>query len=319
MADNNDELRNQVRSQMEAIDNGEEPQAIVEKTDETETEQVTDNSSPSPENETGKDKDKEASQKTDEKPEGDEAENKEAGGKKQTKYERGKERLEKIRQDAEQAKKEAREARDAAERLKAEVERKIAESGQRNDAGRFSVQDLSRAADYYENEADKAFKDGDIEKFNENIKNSREIRNTARRQATAEYQSAQQKAVSDFQRAYEECAEKVITDHPEYGVEGEACTEMNKILDEFPILSMIPNGFAVAHQVREMRQKSGKADELSAENTKLKAEVERLTKLSALEDGSPTPPSGGENFDKLSPEKKRAKLRAEAERADGIR
>jgi hypothetical protein len=257
--------------------------------------------------------------------------------KKETDYskaKRGRERLEDIRLKAEADKAEARAEREATERARAEFRRELQQSrngGGEQDASRFSAQELSRAADWYESEADKAYDEGDPEKAKSCRANARAIKRTAGQAAQREQQSQYQQSMRGFAESYKATAERVIAENPDLGnPETESFKAMDALLQSEPILTMIPDGFKKGFEILQMRQvagdivalspeqkkaynEAGKAAGLLTKVTELKAEVDRLTNLTSLEKGSPAPLGKSDNVSSLPLERQRAILRARAE------
>lgn len=259
-----------------------------------------------------------------EEPKGEQADPQES---KYKKAQRGRERLEDIRKQAEADKAEARRLKEEAEKRHAEVKALIDQAvSQRRpqqqtdvtEGGRFTAEEFERAADWHATEAEKAVEAGDLEKYHEHATNAKTLRRASRQVVIQQQQEQQRKAAADFARTYGEHAERIIKDNPDLGIESELSGKMQQLLQEQPILTMIPDGFAKAWEILQLREQAGKAAGLLETNKQLQAEVDRLRKLTSLETGDNSPISPTTDIEKLPLEKQREHFRRQMEKADGF-
>lgn len=78
---------------------------------------------------------------------------------------------------------------------------------------------------------------------------------------------------------------------------------------EHPYLGRIPGGFSKAVQLLTLQQEAGKVKGLLEENSRHKAEIDRLNKLTGLRGGGPSAPAREKSFEELSDAEQEAQLR----------
>jgi hypothetical protein len=226
-------------------------------------------------------------------------------------------RLARNRQEFEEEKARYRQEQEQIKREWAEFKQQhAAQSQSRNgDVGKFDSQSFNRAYLEFRDKAHRLLKEGDIdgaiEQFNWADK--------AQQGAQEAYQAEQQEQQSKFVNEWQNKAREVIKERPTLGdASHEDARAMGELLTQYPVLGMIPDGFKHAAEILTMRKDAAEASGLREENNKLKAEIERLTKL--------TTPAGGKDAAKahssgIRPEdmplhELHMKLKNEAEMAD---
>ena len=134
--------------------------------------------------------------------------------------------------------------------------------------------------------------------------------------AGAQHDAQQQGQQQHIERARHADLSAVIQADPEYGdPKSPKAREMAQFLGEHPFLDMVPDSFSKAKQVLDLRREAGRVKPLTEENTKLKAEVARLTKLTSINGGSPALPAGTKRFEDMTMEQQRDYLRRDAEQS----
>lgn len=140
---------------------------------------------------------------------------------------------------------------------------------------------------------------------------------TAQTQAVATDQTA---AVRErFANDWRSDMETAIRAHPALGQpESADAKELTELLEHEPIFGQIPNGFSRAVEVLKLRREAAQAPGLREQVTTLKSEIERLTKLTQLNGGSPATPAGSKRFEDMSEAEQRDHLQRKAAAADGF-
>ena len=115
------------------------------------------------------------------------------------------------------------------------------------------------------------------------------------------------------ERARNDDLSAVIKADPEYGdPKSEKAREMAKFLGEHPFLDMVPDSFSKAKQVLDLRREAAQVPVWKQKYETAQKEVERLTKLTSINGGSPALPAGTKKFDDMTLDQQRDWLRKDA-------
>lgn len=220
-------------------------------------------------------------------------------------------RLGKSWQQLDQEKSETRQLRDELRQLRTDL---LARQQPPDAAGKFDSKQFERASHEFATRANKLLDNGDIDGAKEQFALADQTRAAAQEAAQAETQHAERQFASDWKAK----ASEVIREVPELG---DGTTELSKgmaeLLQQNPILGHIPDGFKQGYEILKLRHDSAEASGLREENTKLKTEIERLTKLTTPAGGKdPAQHSKTQNLSELPLSEMHARLEREAELAD---
>jgi hypothetical protein len=213
--------------------------------------------------------------------------------------------------------------REAAELQRAR-EQRTAPNATAGNRPRYSSAELWEAANDFDSRAEKAFTDGDPEAFKESLRLSREARQQAGQVYQLEQQAAQQAQTRQFQSVYAQVIDQAMKAEPELAKpDSELSKSVQTLLEQEPVFSHIPDGFAKAAQVAKWKigyeKSTGLISGLEEENKKLKAENARLNGNLSLNrsgpSGGPTPPK---RFEDMSMDEMRRELRGAAEHAGSL-
>lgn len=217
-------------------------------------------------------------------------------------------RTEQDKLETRQALAEAKQIRD--EVLRARQEMQAAPQGQ----PRFDAKQYAKIADEFQTRGDKLMDEGDIE----GAKQQYGFERQARRESAQFVETESKQAEAQFNAEWRSDAEAACKEVPELGTAGsDLSKEMMQLLSENPLLGIMKGGFRKGYEILQMRKEAADASGLRTENTTLKAEIERLTKLTA--------PSGGKDASKhagpakpedMNLQELHATLEREAELAD---
>lgn len=157
--------------------------------------------------------------------------------------------------------------------------------------------------------AKKAFEDGDYEKAQEHIDNAEKAEVAAGQAYQNEQQEGQQNAQKNYWDAWRGNMEKTIHANREFGnPESPIAKEIQEVLKMPDILhpgqpnvfERLPDGFAYAAEVAKLRLEAREAAQLRLDMAKMKAENDRLTKLTSISPSGPATHAGPKNFNNMS-------------------
>lgn len=206
--------------------------------------------------------------------------------------------------------------KEAAEVQRAREQRTTPDPSQ-SQQSRYSSKELWEAANDFEARAEKAFEAGDGDTFKESLKYAREARAQAGQVQQLEYQAEQQTQAHRFQTVYAQVMEQAIKAEPDLAkADSELSKGVQTLLEQEPVFSHIPDGFAKAVQVEKWRQESVSASGLRETNKKLQAEIDRLNGLTQLNGSGPTSPPAQKSFESMSDAEQDQYLLRQAEKID---
>lgn len=126
-----------------------------------------------------------------------------------------------------------------------------------------------------------------------------------------------QAQVQGYQMAFTHDMERTIHDHQELADPStKESQEVQRVLEEFPEIYYLPNGFKKAHDLAKLRLDAGSASEIKGKLEAAEKELERLTKSRTPSRGGPNTPGEPKKFDNLSEKDQRDQLIRAAEEAD---
>ena len=235
-----------------------------------------------------------------------------------TKAQKEEARLGKSWQQLEQEKLEARRELAETRQLKDELLRLKQDLSSRpsDPAGKFGSKEFTRAADEFEDRGNKLLKDGDIDGAMQQFDYRDRSRQAAKEAAQQEANAHQGQFIEQWDRDMRSYSER----NREFADPTNEHTKQMQALLADPKLKWVqyvPGGFEYAAEYIKRGIAAAEASGLREENTKLKTENERLTKL--------TTPAGGKDsakhsatrkFTDMSQEEQHAHLAREAELAD---
>lgn len=225
------------------------------------------------------------------------------------------ERLDKTWKQVEAEKAEVRAERQRLADLAKDVEqlKQGAQQRQQSDSG-LSSQEYAKAAHTFYQKGLQLVKDGDTEGAQEQFDYASRAQAEANKRAQDEQQQYQSHSLQERAGKWRSTAEAVIKEVPEYGDgTSEQSQQMQQLLKEHPLLGEHEHGFRYAHEILQLRRQAAEASGLREENTKLKAENERLNKLTAINGGKPNKQhSQGKSFAEMTIDEQRAHLRKDA-------
>lgn len=162
------------------------------------------------------------------------------------------------------------------------------------------------AQDY--EDAAKAFAaEGDNDLATKARAKAQEMRQREQVPAPTEAPAAQQRFESDW-KADMEATIKANADLAK--PDSEQAKGLQGLLREHPYLGQIPGGFSKAVQLLQLQAEAGKVKGLMEENSRHKAELDRLNKLTGIRGGGPSAPAKQKSFEDLSDAEQEAELRS---------
>jgi hypothetical protein len=204
-----------------------------------------------------------------------------------------------------------------AEELRRSKEQRTSPDPSQNQRPRYSSGELMEAANTFEAQAEKAFEAGDGDAFKENLRLAREARGQAAQVYQLEQQAGQQEVAHRFQTVYAQHIDQAIKAEPELAkADSSLSKDVQGLLEQEPVFSHIPDGFAKAVQVAKWKRDAGSASELRETNKKLQAEIKRLNGLTQLNGSGPTSPPAQKSFKDMSDDEQNQYLLRQAEKAD---
>ena len=185
---------------------------------------------------------------------------------------------------------------------------------------RFGSKRLMMAADEFERQAAALMEQGDVDQAKQKLALARDSRGAANREWQQEQAEAQQQQATSFSRDWQANAEVEIRQHPELGEpNSEAAQAMMELLEDYPILGYIPDGFSKGVEILRMRQAAASSSELRTENEKLKTEIKELREKTAISGGGITTKVEPTDFDNMTLDQQEAYLIRQARQEDFAR
>ena len=185
------------------------------------------------------------------------------------------------------------------------------------DGEEITSKSLYNAHKDFKARAKKALEVGDYDAFNENTGMADMALENGQKVQQIEYQLGQQAQVNQHWQTWRGHMETAIKSEPDLAnPDSDLSKEVQRLLQEQPIFEMLPDGFEKAKEVAKLTLKAASADDFLVANTKLKAEIDRLTGLTSISGGSPTAPPAKKDFTSMSPEEQDAYLMRRAEAVD---
>ena len=195
-----------------------------------------------------------------------------------------------------------RKDREELERERAELKRERESKPATTQTTRREVSDADEdgyTAEDYDNAYEGFLKEGDDIRATEAKKRSQDLK------------------VKTFQRKWGEDVDRLRKDNPDLDkADSPLRVAAEKVLNEIPIFKMIPTGASLALRVAKADMSTASVSGLQAENQKLKEEIQRLTKATAIGGSGPARQAADKAFDDKSPKEQLSELIAAAEEAD---
>lgn len=232
-------------------------------------------------------------------------------------------KYEKARKDEERLARNRREFEEEKTREREQLRREREEFERQRNApsqtttGQYSSKDFEAAAAEFEKEAAEAMRQGDPDEAAEKRDLALKAHRAAGAEREKEGQVAERGRLETFQKTWTENMNSHMREVAELrDAESPISKEVMKLLAEEKIFNFLPDGFAQAHRIAKLRLEAAEASGLRDENKKLREEVEKFKKLTALDGGGPIGYTPAKDFDKMSLEEQGSYIQRAAERAD---
>lgn len=224
------------------------------------------------------------------------------------------ERLARNRKEFEEEKAQWRQEREQQRREWEEFKRTTAQQPQKPAGLQLNSQQFASASNEFRQRGIKLMREGDVDSAEEQFK----LADQAMQAANDAAQTERHQTEEQWQNTWREQALSVIREVPDLGVAGsELSKEMEQLLSENPILGFVPDGLRKGYEILKMRKEAAEVSGLRDENTKLKAEIDRLTKLATPLGGKDTARhSAPQSYQDMPLEQLHKKLLREAELDD---
>lgn len=217
-------------------------------------------------------------------------------GKQQAQPNKDQARLAKSWQKVEQEKLEVRQTLAEVRQLKQQLAQQ-----QQQPRGRFGSRDYAAAANQFERDAAKLMEQGDTEEAQKHLNLAREARRASQHYAQQEHHEQFRAQSENFSREWQRQAQTAIDKHPALADPGtEEAQAMIELLEEFPILGYIPDGFVKGVQILEMRRDAAGVSGLRTELEKTQKELKDLRERTAITGGDFTGRISPKDFDSMS-------------------
>ncbi len=209
-------------------------------------------------------------------------------------------RLARSWQKIEQEKLEVRNALAEVRQLKEQLQQQAQRAPQAPQP-RFSSKDYMAASDEFERQAARLMEEGDVDAAKQKLDLARQSRMAAQQYGQQEQTEAQQAQTEQFTRVWQGHAEAAIKEHPELGdpstPEAQA---MMELLEDFPVLGQIPDGFRQGVEFLKMRRDAASYSELRTKYETLEKENKELRSKTAISGGGVTPKVTPKDFDSMT-------------------
>jgi hypothetical protein len=195
----------------------------------------------------------------------------------------------------------------------------VQKQAQRNNGDRPNSKQVFDAAREFYLRAQKSAREGDIEKFEENLKTSEQLSAKAQQFRQAEWQEQQQFQKQQLAAQWQAEAAQVGQANPDLlNPESDLYKEVDSIFNDqklAPIFNVLPYSMAV--DLAKLRIESASASELRDKNTKLEAENKELNRKLGLSGGAPAgAPAPKKSFDNMSDDEMEKHLLAQSAKLD---
>lgn len=179
----------------------------------------------------------------------------------------------------------------------------------------LTVEDYLDAAARFE-------KEGDFEKADRARKMADGLLRESAKTATATARSVQpqqaeaQEVLKAFEGRWNQARDKTLGERPELLNDAAVKESVVGILNQFPILHAVDDGFLYATQIHDLRAQAAMGEALRTENEQLKAENEKLRKTTEIGGSLPGSVPSKKTFESMSDEEQQHYLAEQANRID---
>ena len=236
--------------------------------------------------------------------------------KKESNYDKAKkeaERKEKTWKQINEEKEALRKEREELQRIKDEAKK----ASEVKDQNGYTSKDYENAAEKFDADSLKAAEDGDIEEAKRQKAFAKQAMAKANELRKAESETQATESKQKFAQEWGRVCDEVCDEIPELlDKESPLAKEVDSLIKQERIFSMIPDGFKKAVEVAKLRQEAASVPELKSRVETLTKEIERLNQLTSLHKSNPSKPVVTKKFEDMEPSEMEQFLRQQADEAD---